>query len=126
MSVNANKADWLAAGRRRNSYRGDPSKLTGSIPGVVRLYPLWSPAVSDREISIDGKPYTIEAVCDLVSTFDDKLPPDLLELLSSKMGAQNMDVQEDLEGHKSYASGGRCLRKLMDRRKANYQHSTGN
>jgi hypothetical protein len=98
-----------------------PQNLQDAFRDVVHLYSDWSPALPDREISIDGKPFSMSTVCGFVSGFDDQLPEDLFEVLSSYMHTQDQDLQEELAVHESYASGGRCLRKLMERRRDAYR-----
>jgi len=61
--------------------------------------------------------YSIGSVCDLVQAFDDTMSTDAYELLLSLAGAHAVPAPAD----RSYASGARCLRTLLD----NYLGSIG-
>jgi hypothetical protein len=63
----------------------------------------------------------MSGVCDLVASFQDKLPDDVVSLLISYMYAQHDTLQGNLERDPTYATGARCLRALIDERKDRYR-----
>ena len=94
-----------------------PQNLQDGFCEVVMMYPDWEPSRSGREVKIDGKYYSMTAVCGLVSSFDDPLPDNILALLFDHL-RDRIALLEDLGKNRSYAAGGRCLLKLMEARRA--------
>jgi len=122
---------------RLNTARCSPMVDTSSEPSIfpnlaeafrhaVIFYPLWSPALpNERRIGIDRigiyrKAFSIAEVCRLVDSFNDPLPPELLNALLSYMDLRYEEQKDKLSETRSYRTGARCLSKLMDDRKSDY------
>jgi hypothetical protein len=102
-----------------NSEYPIPRNLQEAFKEVVYRYAAreWTPDGPDLEVSIDFKSYSFETACGFVDIFDDPLPEDLLDLLLAQMHDQDSDLRSDLASKKSYSSGARSLRLLIQRRK---------
>ena len=81
----------------------------------------WSPAEHGPEVSIEGRPYTILAVCALVSEFDDQLPQEILYWFIGRMDARYTDLKDYLVSHPTYKTAALCLSKLIRDSKAEYE-----
>lgn len=83
----------------------------------------WSPAPHGPEPSLGQEGHSIEALCWLVSGFNDPLPEETCNELRGYVDASRPDLKEKLSGNPSYATGGRCLQSLMEDQKAAYARS---
>ena len=98
------------------------ARLAEAFDGAVDLYQTtWTPGVSEPEIVIEGKAHTLTEVCRLVESYDDKLPNIVLDRLWYYLDDTRRLLKEDLGRNRTYAAGGRCLRKLMEDRTNEYQ-----
>ena len=81
----------------------------------------WTPDGADIEVSIDFNSFSFETACSFVDNFDDSLPEDVLDLLLAQIHDQDSDLRSDLAIQKSYSSGARALRQLIQRRKQSFR-----
>jgi hypothetical protein len=100
-----------------------PAELTKAFERAVDLYVnQWTPSVEEPKVAtFAGSDYTITRVCDLIDTgnYSDEIPPPLLEFMWSKVFYDPYaDIKAKLKNDHSYANGARCLRELIQRRKA--------
>jgi len=100
-----------------------PKELAeGFNDAVGRFRFSWSPALHGPEVSIDQIPYTIDAVCRLVMSFNDRLPDALAdELLDISTGYEENDLRTQLANERSYAAGAQCLLRVMELTTREYQ-----
>jgi hypothetical protein len=99
-----------------------PAKLAEAFQDALSFYRTsWSPAEHGPEVSIEGKPHTIVAVCSLVSQFDDPLPQAILYWLLGHMDARYTDLKDYLATHPTYKSAALCLSKLIRDRTTEYE-----
>ena len=92
--------------------------LRDAFYGAVQLYPHWTEFGHGPLVSVDGRRYTINQVCNLVVEISDGMPNDLLGCLMFFLNVGDQDLLEGLAKDRSYASGARYLLKLMNRRAA--------
>jgi hypothetical protein len=98
-----------------------PRDLAQGFRDAVEFYrSSWSPAVHGREVSINGRAFTISAVCSLVAGFTDQLPEDVQHDLLDCLDISHADLKNVLAQHPTYAAGSRCLLKVMQDREASY------
>jgi hypothetical protein len=99
-----------------------PRQLSKAFHDAVSLFPIWSVALAEREVTIKGRPYTMSytmsQVCRLVAGFSDPLPHGVFDELLSHMHA--IGDKFELSRKPSYATAARCLLKLIENRKAAY------
>ena len=100
-----------------------PDEIAKAFERAVDLYiHRWTPSVEDPIVAMfAGRYYTITRVCDLIDTagYSDEIPPPLLELLWNNVFHDDYaDIKAKLKNDPSYASGARCLREVIQRRKA--------
>jgi hypothetical protein len=98
-----------------------PRHLMEAFHDAVSLFPIWSAALAEREVSIKGTPYTMSEVCRLVAGFRDPLPHSVFDELLSHMHAEPIERKFELSRKPSYATAARCLLKLIENRKAAYR-----
>jgi hypothetical protein len=98
-----------------------PTYLREAFADALELFPDWSAALPEREVSIKGKPFTMSAVCSLVDGYNDRLPDSVVAVLTSHVQVAFADLTEQLTGDPSYTIGAKCLRRLIANRKADYQ-----
>jgi hypothetical protein len=98
-----------------------PTRLSEAFHRAVELYSDWSAAFAEREVSIDGKPYSMSAVCRLLSGFSDQLPENVFDELRFLMRAHQVEIKGHLAKDRSYAMGAKYLLELIDARKAAYR-----
>jgi hypothetical protein len=99
-----------------------PNDLRDAFWGAIGAYSNWSYGQPEPEISYQRRPISISLVCDLVGHYDDPMPTDFWNLLTSLAPRS-----EDPPAGQSFASGARFLQKqigdkqrrfnLMDRSK---------
>jgi hypothetical protein len=100
-----------------------PESLSEAFGDAVGCYFVsWSPGDHGREISIDGKPFTIDAICRLVMSFTDRLPDNLLDRLLDAGDVREDGLKADLVQERTYAAGAKLLLGVMDQRVREYQH----
>jgi hypothetical protein len=97
------------------------ARLREAFHRAVELYPDWSAAFAEREVSIEGKPHSISAVCRLVAGFSDQLPDNVFDELRFLMRAHHVEIKENLAKDRSYAIGAKYLLKLIDAKKSAYR-----
>ena len=89
---------------------------------ALSAYGDWSPGQPEREISIGQTKFSMTAVCGLFDQFADELPQHVFDKLRSYMDLpSHSDLIVELAVNCSYATGARCLRRLIELRKAEYQ-----
>jgi hypothetical protein len=99
-----------------------PKDLAQGFRDAVEFFgSSWSAAEHGREVSINGHPYKIEEVCNLVVGYADNLPDDVVQKLLSYMDLRYDYMKEDLALHANYRIGALCLRKLVQDGEAEYQ-----
>ena len=98
-----------------------PPNLADAFHQAVWLYEDWSPALPELEVSIDRKPFSMSAVCGLVDSFSDPLPEQIADRLLSYMHIQHPQLKERLGAERTYSAAARCLRGLIEDRKAEYR-----
>src|ERR1700730_14408731 len=99
-----------------------PPELAEGFRDALSFYRTsWSPAEHGPEVSIEGRPYTILAVCAQVSKFDDPLPQDILYWFLGHMDARYTDLRDYLATHPTYKSAALCLSKLIRDSKAEFE-----
>jgi hypothetical protein len=98
-----------------------PSHLSEAFHHAVWLYDDWSYAMPELEVSIDRKPYSMSAVCGLVDNFSDPFPDQVFDRLFSYMRIQHRHLKERLWAERTYSAAARCLRELIEDRKAEYR-----
>ena len=95
-----------------------PPNWAEAFSQVVLAYNDWSPSIPELEVPIDRAFYTMSAVCDLVDRYTDQLPANVFGFLSSYFhDMPHGDLKEKFESARTYATGARCLRELIERRK---------
>jgi hypothetical protein len=95
-----------------------PRQLSEAFHDAVSLFPIWSAALAEREVTIKGTPYTMSQVCRLVAGFSDPLPHSVFDELLSHVHA--IGDKFEFSRKPSYATAARCLLKLIENRKAAY------
>ena len=96
-----------------------PPNWAEAFSQAVLAYNDWVPSAPEREMRINHAFYTMSAVCDLVDRYTDQLPANVFGFLSSYFhDMPHGDLKEKFESARTYATGARCLRELIERRKA--------
>jgi hypothetical protein len=99
-----------------------PRDLADAFSDALLAYGDWSPGQPEREISIGQTKFSMIAVCGLFDQFVDELPQHVFDKLRSYMDSvSHSDLIVELAVNCSYATGARCLRRLIELRKAEYQ-----
>jgi hypothetical protein len=93
-----------------------PRVLCDAFWGAIGQYNDWCRGQPEPEVSVDGRPFTISAVCDFVSKFGDLMPAERWDLLAgvSRSG-------DELPNDQSYGSGARFLAHLIREKKARFE-----
>jgi hypothetical protein len=92
-----------------------PPELAKAFSDAVFAFGVWSPGQNGRVIPIRRRGfYSISSVCDFVDRFTAPLPERVIKKLRSYM-KDHPDVNAELDADCSYATGARCLRKMMER-----------
>ena len=99
-----------------------PNSLREAFRQAVQLFSDWSPAVSEREVSINGRPFTMSGVCGLVDGYADPIPDGVVAELTTHLQTSHTALKKQLEKDPSYSTGAKCLRRLIFDRKADYRH----
>jgi len=99
-----------------------PNYLREAFGEAVQLFSDWSPAVCEREVSINGRPFTMSGVCGLVDGYADPIPDGVVAELTTHL--QTTALKEQLVRDPSYTTGAKCLRRLISNRQADYRHLT--
>ena len=120
------RSDRCEAGRKVAAWRiHTGEKLPYQIPrgyadafrDVVFEFTNWSPSIPEFTFRIERQSYSMSAVCNLVSIYKDKLPAEVFEELSSRIHLQQTDLRGELAKDPTYATGAKCLRRLISDRK---------
>jgi hypothetical protein len=75
----------------------------------------WSPSKPDRPTLHAGDDYrTIRQICSLVAISPMDMPDETLDDLVSCLQERYPALVQEVKGHRSFATGARCLLKLMD------------
>jgi hypothetical protein len=99
-----------------------PRELADAFADALLAYGDWSPGQPEHEISIGQAKFSMTAVCGLFDQFADELPQQVFDKLRSYMDLpSHSDLIVELAVNCSYATGARCLRTLIELRKAEYQ-----
>jgi hypothetical protein len=96
--------------------------LADAFADALLAYGDWIPGQPEREMSIGGTEFSMTAVCGLFDQISDELPHHVFDKLRSYMDpVLHGDLIVELAVNCSYATGTRCLRRLIELRKAEYQ-----
>ena len=99
-----------------------PRDLADAFADALLAYSDWIAGQPEREISIGQTKFSMIAVCGLFDQFADDLPQHLFDKLRLYMDCvSHSDLIVELAVNCSYATGARCLRRLIELRKAEYQ-----
>src|SRR5260370_41377548 len=91
-----------------------PPELAEGFRDALSFYQTsWSPAEPGPEVSIEGRPHTILAVCARVSEYDERLPQDILYWFLGRMDVRYTDLKDYLASHPTYKNAALCLSKLI-------------
>ena len=94
-----------------------PRDLAEAFDNAVELYDIWrwGPSQPERKVSCNGQDFSMTAVCGLVDQFTDRLPDRVfLKLRSYMHDYPHGKLIADLEADQSYATGARCLRRMIE------------
>jgi hypothetical protein len=95
-----------------------PRDLADAFADALLAYADWSPGQPEPEISIGQTKFSMTAVCGLFDQFADELPQHVFDKLRSHMDVvSHSDLIVELALNCSYATGARCLRRLIELRK---------
>ena len=95
-----------------------PRDLADAFADALLVYGDWSPGQPEPEISIGQTKSSMTAVCGLFDQFADELPQHVFDKLRSYMDLpSHSDLIVELAVNCSYATGARCLRRLVELRK---------
>ena len=97
-----------------------PKYLAEAFDEAVLAYQVWNPHNEGRLILIpDLGTFRIEQVCDFVSQFTERLPDLVFKELRSHMHTMpDGELIAELEKSPTYAVAGTCLRRMIERRRA--------
>jgi hypothetical protein len=98
-----------------------PGYLSEPFHEAAWLYAEWNPPLPEREVNIEGTPFTISEICRLVSGFGDQLPETVFNMLSSYMRPGHAALAAKLAADRSYETGAQCLLDLIADRKAEFE-----
>jgi hypothetical protein len=99
-----------------------PRDLAVAFADALLAYGDWIAGQPEREISIGGTKFSMTAVCGLFDQFADELPQHDFDKLRSYLDpVSHSDLIVELAVNCSYATGARCLCRLIELRKAEYQ-----
>ena len=97
-------------------------RIADAFADALLAYGDWIAGQPEREISIGQTKFSMTAVCGLFDQFADELPQHIFDKLRSYMALpSHSDLIVELAVNCSYATGARCLRRLIELRKAEYQ-----
>ncbi len=86
----------------------------------------WTPGFPNRNtIDVNGRRRTLRDICALVTAIQERLPNSTVDDLRERMHAQHIQLQEELVHDRSYATGAKCLLRLMDEREKELQGQQG-
>jgi hypothetical protein len=98
-----------------------PADLSAAFHRAVWSFRDWGFARFEPSISVDQNAFLISAVCDIVMKFKDPLPNNVFDKLLAYTLEGPPSLRGDLAKDRSYATGARCLLKMIWDRKAEYQ-----
>ncbi|HXW48044.1 MAG TPA: hypothetical protein VEK31_01230 [Xanthobacteraceae bacterium] len=101
-----------------------PNYLREAFSEAVQLFSNWNPALSEREVSVNGRPFTMSGVCGLVDGYADPMSDAVVAELTTHLRTSHAALKKQLEKDPSYSTGARCLRRLISDRKADYRYLT--
>lgn len=96
-----------------------PPDLAKAFADAVFAFAVWDPDRNGRVIPIKRRGfYTIDSVCNFVDRFTAPLPKLVIQKLHSYMQSRpdGAQLKAELDADCSYATGARCLRKMMAHR----------
>jgi len=95
-----------------------PKGLCDAFWGAIGQYSDWCRGQAEPDVSLDGRPFSISAVCDFVSRFNDPMPAFRWQLLAGLMRGG-----DELPNDQSYGSAARLLGRLIVERKAQFDRA---
>jgi hypothetical protein len=98
-----------------------PTDLSAAFHRAVWSFRDWGFARFEPSVSVNQNPFLMSAVCDLVIKFRDPLPSNVFDKLLSYTLEGPPSLRRDLVEDRSYATGARCLLKMVRDRNAKYQ-----
>ena len=99
-----------------------PRDMVDAFADALLVYGDWIAGQPEREISIGQTKFSMTAVCGLFDQFADELPEHVFDKLRSYMDLpSHSGLIVELAVNCSYATGARCLRRLIELRKVEYQ-----
>lgn len=97
--------------------------LAEAFRDAVEAFLVWRQSNPEPEVSINGRGYSMTAVCGLVDSFGDDLPEPVSEWLNYYMDISCNDLRAKLGADRTYRTGADCLRELINRRKEGWERS---
>jgi hypothetical protein len=99
-----------------------PRDLADAFADALLAYGDCRPGQREREISVAQTKFSMTAVCGLFDQCGDELPQHVFDKLRSYMDhPSHSDLIVELAVNCSYATGARCLHRLIELRYAEYQ-----
>ena len=99
-----------------------PRDLADAFADALLAYGDWIAGQPEPEISIGRSKFSMTAVCELFDQIADDLPQHVFDKLRLYMDVvSHSDLIVELAVNCSYATGARCLRRLIELRKEEYQ-----
>jgi len=99
-----------------------PPDLAEGFHDAVLLFDSWTPDVAELLVSMDGKQYSMTAVCGLVHGFGTStIPEPVFDRLLDYMDASHATLKKKLSKDRTYATAAECLRELIIDRKKGYE-----
>lgn len=91
--------------------------LRDAFWSAIGLYGEWERRQPEPRVSLNQRPVTISAICDIVECFDDEMPEHIWQLLVLSIGSFG-----ERPADRTYRSGARHLAKLISWRKQHFAH----
>jgi hypothetical protein len=92
-----------------------PEELRQAFDEAVGQYSYWDRGGPEPLVTLGRTPWTISAVCNLVTKFNDPMPDNVYQYLCGRADS-SCNLQQD----RSYGNGARCLYGLIQARKSQY------
>jgi hypothetical protein len=96
------------------------SELRDAFWGAIGLYGDWGRGQPEPTVSINRRPVTVSAVCEIVGCFDDEMPEHIWQLLVHSIGSFG-----EKPADRTYRSGARHFAKLISWRKQHFAQFGG-
>jgi hypothetical protein len=101
-----------------------PQDLTAHFDQAVLDYPMWSPEQEYRVYRIGQKEYSLMDLCRRVEQFAGTMREEVFQTLRAQMHyPPDSELRDELDADSTYPTAARCMRKMIERRKAEHQQS---